>query len=203
MKKYQIIYSDPPWRYDFSKSGSRKIENQYSTMELEDIKNLQVPSDDNSVLYLWATTPKLVEALEVMKAWGFTYKSHAIWDKDCIGMGYWFRGQHELLLVGTKGNFSPPKAELRKSSIVKIKRGEHSSKPDYFKTLIDLWYPEMDKLEMFARDRTPLLPKPEKWSVWGNEVTNDVEIISGQPVPVIPEIKEGEVEEGIEDNGPG
>ena len=95
MGKYQIIYADPPWRYDFSKSNSRKIENNYPTMELEEIKDFLIPADRNAVLYLWATAPKLKEALSVMESWGFTYKTHAIWDKEIIGMGYWFRGQHE------------------------------------------------------------------------------------------------------------
>ena len=116
MKKYQVIYADPPWRYNFSKSNSRQIENQYDTMTIEDIKNLKVPADKNAVLYLWATAPKLIEALEVMKAWGFEYKTHCIWNKEIIGMGYWFRGQHELLLVGVKGAFPPPKASLPISS---------------------------------------------------------------------------------------
>jgi len=74
------------------------------------------------VLYLWATAPKLLEAIEVMKAWNFSYKTHAIWDKEKIGMGYWFRGQHELLLVGTKGHFSPPAASLRIPSVIREAR---------------------------------------------------------------------------------
>src|SRR3990167_9886532 len=101
MKKYQIIYADPPWRYNFSKSDSRKIENQYPTMDIKDICDLiySFPFEfsESSILYLWATAPKLREALKVMEAWGFDYKTHAIWDKEIIGMGYWFRGQHELL----------------------------------------------------------------------------------------------------------
>lgn len=106
--KYQVIYADPPWRYDFSQSKTRKIENQYPTMKLEDIKQLEVPVEDNSVLYLWTTAPKLQEGIEVLKAWGFEYKTCAIWDKEVIGMGYWFRNQHEVLLVGVRGKFSPP-----------------------------------------------------------------------------------------------
>ena len=94
MKKYQIIYADPPWRYDFSKSDNREIENQYPTMSVDEICALNVPSEKNAVLYLWATAPKLREALKVMEAWGFDYKTHAIWDKEIIGMGYFFLGHH-------------------------------------------------------------------------------------------------------------
>ena len=162
--KYQILYADPPWRYSFSKAKSRKIENHYPTMRLEDIKELRFPVDKNAVLYLWATAPKLPDALAVMKAWGFEYKTHAIWDKEIIGMGYWFRGQHELLLVGVRGHFSPPPASQRISSVYQERRGRHSKKPDHIPELIDQWYPGALKLEVFARQ------KRKGWDVWGNEV---------------------------------
>lgn len=173
INKFQIIYADPPWRYSFSKSKSRKIENQYETMTLNDIKNLNIPTDKNCILYLWATAPKLLEALDVMKSWGFTYKTHAIWDKQMIGMGYWWRGQHELLLVGTKGKISPPVSEHRESSVYKEKRTKHSKKPLHFKEWINKAFPTYKKLELFARDRA------EGWSVWGNEIESDIKLIKG------------------------
>lgn len=169
-KKYQIIYADPPWRYDFSKSNSREIENQYQTMTLTDIKDLDIPADDNAVLYLWATAPKLLEALSVMESWGFKYKTQAMWDKEIIGMGYWFRGQHELLLVGVKGKFSPPPQSLRISSVYKERRTKHSKKPSRIRELISEWYPDKTKVELFARQKT------EGWDVWGNEVESDIEL---------------------------
>jgi len=170
-KKYQVIYADPPWRYDFSGTKNRQIENQYKTMDLEDIKSLHVGSitEENSVLYLWGTAPKLIEALEVMSAWGFKYKTHAIWDKEIIGMGYWFRGQHELLLVGTKNNFSPPKQELRVSSIIKIKRTKHSKKPHLIMELIDRWYPDKTKIELFARENR------DGWDCWGDQLSDTIQ----------------------------
>ena len=174
MKKYDILLCDPPWSYRYCATKSRQIENQYDTMELEDIKKIKIPSKDNSVLYLWATAPKLAEAIEVMIAWGFDYKSCCVWDKEMIGMGYWFRGQHELLLVGVKGIFSPPSSELRISSVIRIKRGEHSDKPDYFKAMIDKWYPDMTKLEMFARSHTPLFK--DGWKMWGDEIKSDIKL---------------------------
>ena len=167
--KYQIIYADPPWRYNFSKSDSREIENQYPTMDVAQIEALPIPAADNSVLYLWATAPKLREALSVMAAWGFEYKTHMVWDKEIIGMGYWFRGQHELLLVGVKGHFSPPEQSLRISSVLRERRGKHSKKAQAVADYIELWYPDMTKLEVFARTRRL------GWSVWGNEVESDVE----------------------------
>ena len=164
--KYQVIYADPAWRYDYSISNSRKIENQYPTMDLNDIKELKVNdiADENCVLFLWATSPKLTEALEVMQSWGFNYRTCLIWDKEVIGMGYWFRNQHELLLVGTKGKISPPNPKERISSIFKEKRGKHSKKPDRIRELIAEWYKSSLKIALFARQRY------EGWDSWGNEL---------------------------------
>jgi len=172
MKKYQIIYADPPWRYDFSKDNADKIEVHYPTMTNEDICKIIPPSEDNSVLYLWATAPKLLEALEVMKAWGFKYKTQAVWDKTWVGMGYWFRGQHEILMVGVKGKFSPPIPTLRESSVYREKKSKHSKKPQYFRELIIRQFPNATKLEMFARE------SGNGFDVWGNEVESDIALSS-------------------------
>lgn len=163
-KTYQVIYADPPWRYNFSKDSADKIENHYLTMDVEDICNIPVPSSDNAVLYLWATAPKLLEALQVMKAWGFAYKTQAVWDKGWIGMGYWFRGQHEILLVGTKGHFSPPTSEHRVSSVYKEKKTKHSKKPNFFRDMIQKSFPNSTRIELFCR-----FPA-DGWDVWGNEI---------------------------------
>jgi N6-adenosine-specific RNA methylase IME4 len=161
-----IYYADPPWKYDFSETVTREIENQYPTMELEDICNIKniMPTPDSCVLFLWATAPKLLEALKVMTEWGFSYKTNAVWDKEKIGMGYWFRGQHELLLVGTKGQFSPPVQETRQSSVIKEARTEHSRKPLAIHDRIESMFPESRYTEIFARSKYN-----DKWQVWGNE----------------------------------
>ena len=161
---FEVILADPPWRYQFSETQSREIENHYPTMDLDDIKNLNVPSADDSVLFLWATDPKLEEALEVLNSWGFTYKTCAVWDKEKIGMGYWFRGQHELLLVGTKGNFPTPEPSARFSSIIKEPRSTHSTKPKVIYEMLEAMFPGRTYLELFCR--TPR----DGWEVWGNEV---------------------------------
>ena len=168
--KFDIILADPPWRYDYSVSRSREIENQYPTLSLDEIKFYQVNGvpiqekfAENSILFLWATSPKLLEALEAMKAWGFLYRTCAVWDKEIIGMGYYFRQQHELLLVGIRGRFSPPLAENRISSVIKSKRENHSKKPDIIYEMIEKMYPDGKKLELFARgSRTG-------WAKHGNE----------------------------------
>ena len=171
--RYGVVLADPPWRYAFSKSDSRKIENQYPTMPTDDICAMQVPSEENAVLYLWTTAPKMEDALAVMKAWDFEYKTNLIWDKVKMGCGHWARIQHELLLVGTKGSFRPPIPSLRVRSVLRIPRTIHSRKPAEVRELIARWYPEERKLEMFAREKT------ENWDAWGNEVESDVAINAG------------------------
>ena len=164
--KFNVIYADPPWKYDFSQTESGKVENTYRTMELEDIKEIDIKKNiaENSVLYLWATAPKLIEALEVMKSWGFKYKTNMVWDKVVTGMGYWSRGQHEHLLIGTKGKFSPPEAKQRISSVFVRRRTKHSRKPDEIRKMIEEWYPNIPRMELFARQ------KYDDWYCWGNEV---------------------------------
>lgn len=182
MKKYQIIYADPPWRYEHPPIGSkgRAIERHYPTLPLASIKELPIPSEDNAVLFLWATAPKLKECIDVMIAWGFEYRTCMVWDKVKIGMGYWCRNQHELLLIGLRGQFSPPPPEQRVSSIYKEARKEHSAKPRHFRDLIANWYPDASKVELFARPNSQLDMWGgytfDGWDCWGNEVKSDIEL---------------------------
>jgi len=165
-KEYDVIYADPAWKYNFSPSKYFSIEYHYPTMNIKDIKQLPIKSKKNSVLFLWSTSPKLLEALDVMKAWGFIYKTHAVWDKNIRGMGYWFLGQHELLLVGTKGKFSPPKPKFIIASIYTEKKNtkKKSRKPSYFRDWITRAYTNFDKIELFATE------KIDGWDSWGNEI---------------------------------
>jgi len=163
--KYEVIYADPPWRYEFSKSDSREIENQYPTMELDDICALPISNlaADNSVLYMWTTSPKLEESFKVLNAWGFEYKTCAVWDKKKIGMGYYFRQQHELILIATKGSLPAPEPSTRVSSVIEFPRGKHSAKPLEVIELLNTMYPARSKIELFCRD------PQEGWTAWGNQ----------------------------------
>lgn len=166
--KYRLIYADPPWRYDFSVSDSRKIENQYPTMEVGQICGLPIRSlaATDAVLFLWGTSPKLIEAFDVIEAWGFDYTTCMVWRKDKIGMGYYARQQHELLLIATCGNPTPPPAASRPPSVIDGVRAEHSRKPEVFYELIERMYPRAKKVELFCR-------KPRTgWDAWGNEIDN-------------------------------
>lgn len=164
--KYSVVYADPPWRYEFVESESRAIENQYPTLELEDICALDVPSicNDDAILFMWATSPKLAEAMRVVDAWGFVYRSSAVWVKPQMGMGYYFRQQHEFLLVATRGAISAPKPENRPRSVYEAPRQKHSAKPEAFYEFIEAMYPDLPRVELFQR-----VPR-ESWNGWGNEV---------------------------------
>lgn len=163
-RTFEILYADPPWKYRFTETESRAIENQYPTMSLDEIKALHIPAEKDAVLFLWATAPKLAEAIEVLLAWGFDYRTCAVWDKEIIGMGYWFRVQHELLLIGVRGNFPAPRPPQRYPSVIREKRGKHSRKPEIVYTMIETMFPDSDYLELFARENNR-----KNWYAWGNE----------------------------------
>lgn len=162
---FDLILADPPWRYEHCEADNREIENQYPTMALGEIKDHKPETAaKDCILFLWATAPKLDEALQVMLAWGFNYRSCAVWDKQKIGMGYWFRIQHELLLVGIQGKPAcTPECE-RVSSIFSEPRTKHSVKPICVYEWIERAFPEAKKLERYQRK-----PRPG-WAGEGNEV---------------------------------
>lgn len=164
-ERYPVIYLDPPWRYEHAESESRAIENQYPTMSLDEIKEMDISkvAFDDCVMFMWATSPKLHEAFQVLDAWGFSYRTCAVWDKQKIGMGYYFRQQHELLLIAVKGQPPTPAPADRPSSVFSYPRGQHSAKPHEVYEIIEAMYPTLPKLEMFCR--TPR----DGWGVWGNQ----------------------------------
>ncbi len=171
-KRYSVIYADPPWRYEHAPEGDegRSIEANYPTMMLDEICTLRPwdrpmisVADDNCVLFLWATSPKLREAMSVLEAWGFTYKTCMVWVKDKIGMGYYARQRHELLLIGTRGSVPTPKPSDRPDSVIEAARGAHSTKPEVFRRLIDRMIPRVARLEIFCRE------VGDGWDAWGFE----------------------------------
>jgi N6-adenosine-specific RNA methylase IME4 len=163
--EYDVIYADPPWKYDVgTTTPERQIEHQYPTMELEDIKAMDVPSAENAMLFLWTTSPKLEEGLSVLNAWGFTYRTSMVWDKERMGLGHIVRIQHEYLLIGRKGKMaSPPDASLPRS-VIREKSAGHSRKPSVVYRIIEGMYPNMRKIELFARGKRP------GWTSWGDEM---------------------------------
>lgn len=173
-KKYNVIYADPPWTYEKSggtKSSRGMAKQFYKTMSLDEIKNLPVKkiADTDSVLFLWATFPKLPEALEVIKEWGYQYFGLAFcWvkktkrGKDFFGMGYWTRANPECCLMAIKGKPKPACHNIRQLIYAEIR--EHSRKPDIVRENIVELCGDVPRIELFARQTA------EGWDTWGNEV---------------------------------
>ena len=171
-KKYKIIYADPPWSYSNKVTGNHGgagAVNHYNTMSLSDVKKLPIKQIRNkdSVLFLWAVNPLLPEALEVMKAWGFNYKTTVTWVKPRTGLnqgglGNWFRGYTEFLLMGVCGN---QKAfGCQKNNYIIQENLGHSKKPDSFRKLIENATNDLKpRIELFARTRV------HGWDTWGND----------------------------------
>ena len=159
--KYDILYADPPWLYDSERSQRGKAEHHYATMPTEDIMNLEVPSADNALLFLWVTNAHLEDGLQVGKKWGFEYLTNFVWVKDKIGLGYYMRGQHELILIGRKGSIPPPEDHNRFSSVINAVRVEHSAKPEVVYNMIETIYPNRKYLELFSRKNR------KGWTSWG------------------------------------
>ena len=178
MKKYQIIYADPPWNYKvYSKKGlGRSAESHYPTMSIEDICALPVGNlaDKDCALFLWVTIPCLLEGLSVLKAWGFTYKTVGfVWVKqnrkaDSLfwGMGYWTRSNVELCILATKGH--PKRINAAVHQVIVSHIEEHSKKPQEARERIVSLMGDLPRIELFARQSTP------GWDVWGNEVDSSI-----------------------------
>lgn len=184
-KKYNVIYAEPPWSYDnksvvFAEDGvNRAVVDQYDLMTLEDIKNMPVKSlaERDAVCFMWVVNPMLQEGLDVLKAWGFKYKTLLTWKKN-TGTGYWFRGVTEHVLFGVRGDVSAFRSG--KPNFHDCKSGKHSQKPHHFRQLIAevvlASFPEPKKLELFARSREGFFPdyEYEGWDVYGNQVNNSI-----------------------------
>lgn len=168
-EKFRVIYADPAWSYNDKQDtpnlgGASK---HYQTMSLNEICNLPVKeiSEKDSVLFLWVTSPLLEDAFEVIKTWGFKYKSSFIWDKIKHNMGHYNSVRHEILLIATKGSCVPDNKTLY-DSVQSIERNDnHSEKPIEFLNIIDDLYSFGNKLEMFCRKI-----KKQNWYGWGNEI---------------------------------
>ena len=149
---YDVIMADPPWQYlTEAPRESDRIGNYYEQMTTEEICNLEVQkiAGKNSYLFLWSPSPKVEEAMDVLKAWHFSYVSQFIWDKKLMGLGHLIRQQHEVLLIGRKGKPKPPAVKFK--SVISEKRTDHSRKPKKSYSIIDSMFPDSKRIELFAR----------------------------------------------------
>ncbi len=195
MKKYQIIYADPPWRFTgLGSKGIRsakmredkpnlhrtiKVEEKYPTLSIDELKLLPIIdiADKDCVLFLWTTDAHLPFAIDVMRSWGFDYATIAfIWNKkeksgkQVCYFGYWTMKGTEICLLGRCGKPKPLKHNVRQ--LIEAERREHSQKPDEARNRIVELMGDLPRIELFARK------KHIGWDVWGNEVESDIEIIT-------------------------
>lgn len=167
--RYRIVYADPPWAYGDERTGLQgytAAETHYPTMKLPELCALDVRSlaADDSVLFMWATFPLLPDALDVMKAWGFTYKQAFVWDKVRRNFGNYHAANAEILMIGTRGS-GTPEVRIEHDQVQVIeKTAKHSEKPEEFRAIIDSLYPTGNRIELFRRGVAPA-----GWTVWGNE----------------------------------
>ncbi len=180
-KKYQIIYADPPWSFTrgVSQDSGRKdriIVDQYRTMNKKDIENINVSNitENDAVLFLWVTDSHLIDGIELIRKWGFEYRTIAfIWKKitkngkTCANVGAWTMKNCEICLLGIKGNMLQHKKVNNIFQFVEAERTSHSKKPEQVRYNIETLFGNLSRIELFARQQTP------GWDVWGDEVVNE------------------------------
>ena len=173
-KKYNIIYADPAWHFkSWSKKGNeRSATRHYNCLNVDDICNIPVTSiaENDCILFIWVIDSMLPEAMEVIKRWGFNYKTVGFtWVKQnkksdgyFTGLGYWSRCNPEQCLLATKGNPKRLSKSVRQLIVSKIR--EHSRKPDCVRDRIGELCGDLPRIELFARQ------KVDGWDVWGNHL---------------------------------
>lgn len=194
-KKYQVIYADPPWAFGgaslhmtkggFDLRGKGRTlkyseqEKHYPVMSKKEILDLPIKDllDKDAVCFMWTTDAHLPQALEIMKTWGFTYKTVGfVWvkkersGKQVKMMAPWTNKGAELCLLGTRGTMTKYMKAKNIAQVVEAIRTKHSKKPDFIAEEIVRMFPDCPRIELFARDAKP------GWDVWGNEIENSVEL---------------------------
>ena len=187
MKKYQIIYADPPWKYNTSQhngAGGTSTGGAHTHYQvMEDIEICKLPikdlADKNCLLFMWATGPKLDIAFDVGKSWGFKYCTIGfIWDKKRDNPGAYTMSRCELVLIFKKGKIPLPRGSRNIKQLVSIHRDKHSSKPPQVRKAIVELCGDKPRIELFTRKPHKLFEDEsfDGWDVWGNEVKSDIEL---------------------------
>lgn len=181
MKKYKIIYVDPPWSFSNKNTGGSMksgADAHYTTMSISDLKNMDIQSicDKDCILFMWWVSSQPQEALDLVKSWGFKIKNMNgfVWVKRTklwklfFGMGFWTRAGSESCLIAVKGKIKPVNKSVR--AVVEAINEKHSKKPDLFADKIVELMGDLPRLEIFARD------KKKGWDIFGNEINSDITI---------------------------
>ena len=172
-RRFAIIYADPPWDYkgQLQHAGPASGDSggairHYPTVTLEDLKRLPVETiaADDCLLFLWATSPHLDQAIALGKSWGFSWATVAfIWDKARVNPGFYTMSQCELCLVFRRGRIPTPRGARNERQLIRAERGRHSQKPAEVRRRIERMFPEQKKIELFARREV------SGWFAWGRE----------------------------------
>ena len=173
LTKYDIIYADPPWDYKGQKQHKGKGKGNsggamghFSTLKLPHLKTLPVDeiSSDNSLLFMWITSPHLDQGIDLLKSWGFEWATVAfVWNKVRVNPGFYTMSQCELCVVGKKGKIPNPRGARNVRQYIEEMRGSHSAKPMEVRERIEEMFPAQTKLELFARGGKL------GWTSWGRE----------------------------------
>ena len=182
-KKYNIIYADPPWHYgsksavnNTTGSAIKPLSDHYSTMSLQELKNMSIKNmtKDDAACFMWVTDSHIDEALEVLRSWGFAYKTIAFnWIKTtskgnyCKNVAPWTMKSSEICLLGIKGRMTKYKQANNIESLVIAQRTQHSQKPNEVRKRIEDLFGDLPRIELFAREKT------DGWDVWGDEIVDD------------------------------
>jgi len=182
-KKYNIIYADPPWHYgsksavnNTTGSAIKPLSDHYSTMSLQELKNMPIKNmtKDDAACFMWVTDSHIDEALEVLRSWGFAYKTIAFnWIKTtskgnyCKNVAPWTMKSSEICLLGIKGRMTKYKQANNIESLVIAQRTQHSQKPNEVRKRIEDLFGDLPRIELFARQKT------DGWDAWGNEIVDD------------------------------
>ena len=173
-KQYDIIYADPPWAHIGVRIGSvNHIETPYMRLSTDELCDLPIQSinSDNCLLFMWAASPMLTDAIRVGEAWGFQYKTIAfVWDKQNPVIGYYTMSQCEMCLVFKKGKIPQPRGKTNIRQFLTCKKSRHSEKPWEVRDRITEMFPAQRKLEMFARTQH------KGWDAWGNELDKEIDL---------------------------
>ena len=182
MKRFDIIYADPPWNYkgQTQHNGIGGVETggaavHYPTMTLKELKRLDVASlaADDCLLFMWITNPHFDQGVDLMRAWGFKWATIGfVWDKQRVNPGFYTMSQCEMCVIGKRGKIPQPRGQRNVRQLVSSMRRKHSQKPDEVRDAIQKMFPTQTKLELFARERV------DGWSVFGNELVCDVDLKS-------------------------
>ena len=177
MKKYQIIYVDPPWSYGRRMTGgngkdtpiydSGAADDHYPTMTIKELKALPVNdlADEDCLMYMWTTGPFMALSIDVMREWGFEYKTMGfVWDKMNINPGFYTMSRYEFCIIGKSGRIPRPRGARNIRQHLSEKRTRHSAKPEDVRKRIEAMFPTQARVELFARQKSP------GWDSWGNEV---------------------------------